>query len=61
MAMDSKTLDGKSAVDEEGAQIEIQTTVLDWDGPSDPDNPINWPKWKRYWHIVPPAIISFAA
>ncbi|KAK9452036.1 major facilitator superfamily domain-containing protein [Limtongia smithiae] len=23
--------------------------VLDWDGPSDPDNPKNWPTWKK-WH-----------
>ncbi|KAH7399822.1 MFS multidrug transporter-like protein [Cadophora sp. MPI-SDFR-AT-0126] len=35
--------------------------VLDWDGPDDPENPINWPKWKRQFHVVLPAVISFAA
>lgn len=35
--------------------------VLDWDGPDDPENPMNWPKWKRHFHVVPPAVISFAA
>ncbi|EUC50976.1 hypothetical protein COCMIDRAFT_80474 [Bipolaris oryzae ATCC 44560] len=37
------------------------TNPLDWTGPDDPDNPVNWPKWKRYFHIVPPTIISFTA
>ncbi|USP79487.1 hypothetical protein yc1106_06761 [Curvularia clavata] len=37
------------------------TTPLDWSGPNDPDNPVNWPNWKRYFHILPPAIISFTA
>jgi hypothetical protein len=35
--------------------------ILDWDGPDDPDNPLNWPQWKRNFHVIPPAIISFAA
>lgn len=36
-------------------------TVLDWDGPDDPDDPHNWHPWIRHYHIVPPALISFAA
>ncbi|KAG4417203.1 hypothetical protein IFR04_009652 [Cadophora malorum] len=35
--------------------------VLDWDGPDDPENPMNWPRCKRRFHVVPPAVISFAA
>ncbi|KAL2071149.1 hypothetical protein VTL71DRAFT_12384 [Oculimacula yallundae] len=35
--------------------------VLDWDGPDDLENPLNWPAWKRRFHVVPPAVISFAA
>lgn len=31
----------------------------DWNGPNDPENPLNWPKWKRFYHIFPPALISF--
>jgi hypothetical protein len=33
----------------------------DWNGPTDSENPLNWPTLKRYWHVVPPAVISFAA
>jgi hypothetical protein len=36
------------------------TTAQDWTGPDDPENPHNWPLWKRVWHTVPPAIIAFA-
>lgn len=34
---------------------------LDWDGDNDPENPWNWSKAIRLYHIIPPAIISFAA
>lgn len=33
----------------------------DWNGPDDPENPLNWPAWLRYSLVVPPAVISFAA
>jgi hypothetical protein len=36
-------------------------TVLDWTGPDDRENPLNWGKLVRHYHIVPPALISFAA
>ena len=32
----------------------------DWNGPDDPLNPLNWPMWKRHFHVVPPALISFS-
>jgi hypothetical protein len=37
----------------------ISNDPFDWNGPDDPDNPLNWIKWKRYFHVIPPAIISF--
>ena len=40
---------------------QVPPVVLDWDRPDDPENPMNWPKWKRRFHVVPPAVISFAA
>jgi hypothetical protein len=33
--------------------------ALDWDGPDDPGNPHNWPKWKRIYHTIIPAAIAF--
>lgn len=35
--------------------------ALDWTGPDDRENPQNWAKLVRHYHIVPPALISFAA
>ncbi len=35
--------------------------VLDWTGPDDRENPQKWAKLVRHYHIVPPALISFAA
>jgi hypothetical protein len=32
----------------------------DWTGPDDKENPQNWPKFIRHYHILPPALISFA-
>ena len=39
----------------------LPPTSLDWDGEDDPDNPLSWSKWKRLYHIYPPALISFTA
>ena len=35
--------------------------ALDWAGPDDRENPLNWAKLVRHYHIIPPALISFAA
>lgn len=35
--------------------------LLDWDSPDDPGNPLNWSKWKKIYHVIPPAVISFSA
>jgi len=36
-------------------------STLDWDGPNDPDNPMNWPAWKRHVHVIAPAVMAFSA
>ena len=36
------------------------TTAQDWMGPDDPENPHNWPLWKRTFHTIPPALFAFA-
>jgi hypothetical protein len=33
----------------------------EWTGPDDQENPLNWSLLKRRCHVIPPAIISFAA
>lgn len=40
---------------------EQSPSVTDWTGPDDPENPRNWSKWKRRYHVLPPALISFSA
>jgi hypothetical protein len=31
---------------------ETQDNLVDWDGPDDPQNPRNWPAWKRMTQVV---------
>jgi hypothetical protein len=49
--------------DPEKAMPPVPKTVaaVDWTVPNDPENPLNWAKLIRHYHIVPPALISFAA
>jgi hypothetical protein len=45
---------------EKGSALQnLPADPTDWNGPDDPANPMNWSKWKRGLHVVPPAIISF--
>jgi len=45
---------------EQGEDIEKQiTNINDWNGPDDPENPLNWSTAKRFYHILPPALMSF--
>ncbi|KAF2737472.1 MFS general substrate transporter [Polyplosphaeria fusca] len=32
----------------------------DWDGPNDPDNPYNWPMWRRIYQSIVPGFFGFA-
>jgi hypothetical protein len=36
------------------------TSVTDWNGPDDPDNPHNWSTWNRVYHATIPALFGFA-
>ena len=31
---------------------ETKDNVVDWDGPDDPQNPRNWPAWKRMTQVI---------
>lgn len=44
---DERTLSGDAAAQEEGQD----PNVIDWEGPDDPANPLNWPA-KKKWSII---------
>lgn len=66
MAIDLESSDERSVLSEAGSEkskSDKQTqpavseesksdTVVDWDGPMDPQNPRNWPAWKRMTQVV---------
>jgi hypothetical protein len=36
------------------------SSITDWNGPDDPDNPHNWPMWLRVYHATTPGLFGFA-
>lgn len=36
-----------SESDQAAIEQETKNNIVDWDGPDDPQNPLNWPTWKR--------------
>jgi hypothetical protein len=52
-------LDGTTDPEKDNTQQGLPPDPNDWNGPDDPENPMNWNKWIRYYHIIPPALISF--
>jgi hypothetical protein len=36
-----------AAMDEKQEQL-IDRKIVDWSGPSDPENPMNWPVWRKW-------------
>ncbi|RPA94396.1 benomyl/methotrexate resistance protein [Choiromyces venosus 120613-1] len=49
-----KELEEKREVEEEDA-ASINPDIVDWDGPDDPENPMNWPRWRK---VVAVGIVS---
>lgn len=37
----------------------VDDNIVDWDGPDDPSNPMNWPAWKVKTHIFLVSAITF--
>lgn len=37
----------------------VVRTAQDWDGPDDPDNPLNWPLMMKAYHTLVPALQAF--
>ena len=47
--------------DVESGEKENATNVVDWDGPSDPENPLNWVAWKRILQVVLVGVFNLLA
>ena len=41
-----------SEPDQTAIEQETKDNIVDWDGPDDPQNPRNWPVWKRMAQVV---------
>lgn len=51
----------RTTIDEEKAQPtidQVHENIVDWDGPNDPDNPLNWPLSKSFGHVIIVAVLS---
>jgi hypothetical protein len=46
------------ASDRESAATEVMD-IIDFEGPTDPYNPLNWPKWKTGTHVALVSVINF--
>ncbi|KUJ07188.1 putative MFS transporter [Mollisia scopiformis] len=42
-----------------GADLSEEVDLVDWDGPDDPQNPMNWPKSKKRGHVALVSIVNF--
>lgn len=51
--------DGSDIPEKEDA-LQINVTAHDWNGPDDPENPLNWPLWQRIYHTTVPSLFGFA-
>jgi hypothetical protein len=65
MAADLESAPGKPAISEDShydqqtsepdqtaIEQETKDNAVDWDGPEDPQNPLNWPTWKRMTQVI---------
>ena len=51
-ALDNATVDNT-------ASPETQSELVEWDGPDDPEMPLNWPKATRWFNVVLVATLTF--
>ncbi|KAF2787092.1 MFS general substrate transporter [Melanomma pulvis-pyrius CBS 109.77] len=48
------------AREEKDVESPPTSSLTDWNGPNDPDNPHNWPMWMRIYHATTPGLFGFA-
>lgn len=74
MGTDLESLHEKSTIWEDGHdekqssepdrtanEKEVESNVVDWDGPGGPQNPRNWPTWRRMVQVVLVSIFLLTA
>lgn len=49
---DSQQDQRASEADQKATEQETKDIVVDWEGSDDPQNPRNWPTWKRLIQVV---------
>lgn len=54
------SLETAIAQEEKDVQSPPTSSLTDWNGPNDPDNPHNWPMWMRVYHATTPGLFGFA-
>lgn len=42
-----------------GYSVRRTVTAQNWTGPDDPENPMNWPRWKKIYHTIIPGLFAF--
>ena len=51
----------RSQGEKDGSTLSSDEDVVDWDSPTDPQNPRNWPGWKKNMHIFLLGILTLNA
>lgn len=46
---------------ESASQEARDPNLVEWDGPNDPENPLNWPSFKRTGHVVLASVAALFA
>ena len=54
-----KSFSASNSDQEQKSDETFDPNIVDWDGPNDPSNPINWPQWKVKTHIFLVSAITF--
>lgn len=56
----NRSLNEKDDEKDEGEEEENDPNLVDWDGPDDPGNPMNFPAWKKWLITVVAGLMTFS-
>lgn len=52
LSSSSSDLEGAEKTTDQDERQHRDPNEVDWDGPDDPECPMNWPRWRKSWIIV---------